>query len=213
MNTIVAINGSPKTKDSVSAIFIHQIESIISREIPIYQAAQLARQTDVDSVLGSILDAEVLLIVFPLYVDSLPAQLIKALTLLETAAKSTDHCLPNVYAICNCGFFEAKHNRLALDMIKNFCDRAGFCWCFGIGVGGGGMVGSMAKNMAKGPSANVYGAILKLCDSVKNGHAEQENILVTPKIPRFLYKLGGNIGWRRMIKANKDTDINACPHK
>lgn len=213
MSSIVAVNGSPKSKDSASSMFIKQIESMIGSEISVYQAVQLIRQKDISPMLADILKAEALLFVFPLYVDSLPAPLIKALTLLESAAKSAGHPLPKVYAVCNCGFFEAEQNFLALDMMKNFCERAGLSWSFGIGVGGGGMVSAMSKNMAEGPAANVHAALRRLGDAISCGNLSSQNIFVTPKFPRALYQFGGNMGWRRMARANKvGKKLNAKPH-
>jgi hypothetical protein len=117
MNQIVAINGSPKAEGSVSGMFINQIEHILGTKITVYQATKLIRQERISAALSDILQAERLFIVFPLYVDSLPAPLIHLLTLIEQEAVNTSARLPTIYAICNCGFYEAEHTQLALHII------------------------------------------------------------------------------------------------
>ena len=198
---MIIINGSPKVKDSTSSMFISKVEEISGTKSTVYQAIKLMRQDDISVELADIMNANSLLFVFPLYVDSLPAPLIKILTMIEHAATNlSGQTLPKVYAICNCGFYEAKHNFLALDIIKNFCARAGMTWGYGIGIGGGGFVSSQSQNMSKGPATDVYAALCELCAMMQSGGTREQNVFAAPKIPRFLYKLGGNIGWPQLAK-------------
>jgi hypothetical protein len=219
MNTIAVINGSPKKQDSASGMLINQIKSLMPTKIQIYQAVKLAEPQN-QEWLEQILEADVLLIVTPLYVDSLPAPLIKTLTLIEQAAERVDagntRPLPKVYAICNCGFFESEHNRLALTILENFATRAGMIWGYGLGIGGGGFIASLS-DMSKGPAANVYAALCTLAqamqDAIQDGSGREQNKFIIPKIPRFLYKYGGNRGWRQMAKKyGTRKSLRARPH-
>jgi hypothetical protein len=211
MMKTVAINGSPKIKDSASGIFINQIENILGTPVTVYQATQLIQRQDITATLSDILSADVLLFIFPLYVDSLPAPLVKLLTLLEQAG--TNGLVPKVYAVCNCGFYEAEHTRPALDIVRNFCDCAGLAWGYGIGIGGGGFVSSRGGNMFKGPTANVYSALRELGEAIQQGGIAKQNVFVRPKIPRFLYKLGGDFSWRQMArKYGASRSLWARPH-
>ena len=214
MNDIVIINGSPKAKDSVSGIFIDKIGEITGDKIPVYQATQFIKMESAAPAIADILSARILLIVFPLYVDSLPAPLIKVLGMIEQVAGNAQGRLPRVYAICNCGFFEADHTRLALDMVENFSARAGLPWGYGIGVGGGAFFAAQSKNMAKGgPAAAAYAALRELCEAMRSEGAEGRNIFITPKIPRFLYKSIAEAGWRRAAgKYGAAKFLNARPH-
>jgi hypothetical protein len=214
MNTVVAINGSPKAKDSASGVLISQIEEILETKITVYQAIKLVQQEGVSAALSDMLKTETLLIVFPLYVDSLPAPVIKLLTMIEQEAVNTNEKLPVVYAVCNCGFYEAEHTQLALNMIENFAIRSGLSWGYGIGIGGGGMILSQSKNMSKGPMVAVSIALQEFGNGIKNGHLKRENVLITPKIPRFLYKLGGNMGWYQMARKYRTwRSLRNKPHR
>ncbi|MCL2115431.1 MAG: hypothetical protein FWH29_04345 [Methanobrevibacter sp.] len=212
INTVI-INGSPKVKNSGSSRFIEKIEEFIGKST-VYQATQLIQMENNSEAILDILKAEVFLFVFPLYIDSLPAPLIKVLTMLEQAATDTNGKSPRVYAICNCGFFEAEHTQVALDILKNFSTSLGMRWGYGIGIGGGGLVSSQSKNISKdGSASNVYTVLLELGNEIENSYTKKQNIFVSPKIPRFLYKLGGNLGWCQMaIKYGTIKSIKAKPH-
>ncbi|MCL2161680.1 MAG: hypothetical protein FWH56_07345 [Betaproteobacteria bacterium] len=214
MNNIVAVNGSPKTKNGASAMFISQIEDFLETKITVYQAVKLARQEDISIALSDILKADTLLIVFPLYVDSLPAPLIKVLTLLEREVINTNGQLPKVYAICNCGFYEDRHNRLALNIIENFSVRSGMSWGGGVGIGGGEFVRMQARGLCRGSVANVFAALRELAELIQSGSVGKQNVFVSPRIPRFLYRLGGNMRWLYMAwKHGKAHSIKTRPHR
>ncbi|MCL1906131.1 MAG: NAD(P)H-dependent oxidoreductase [Clostridiales bacterium] len=197
---IVAINGSPKAKGSVSELIIAQIEHILDEKIQTHQAVRLVQGYTTQETLTAILDADILLIVFPLYVDSLPASLIELLTRLEDAAHSII-ASPHIFVISNCGLSEPEHTALALDMVKHFAERTGYVWGYGLGIGRGGMLASMGNNWSKGPVSNVYAALCDMTCAMCEGRSEQ-NKFIAPKFPRFLYIATANIGWRIQAKRN-----------
>lgn len=209
---INAINGSPKSKNSVSTMLIGQMECIVGAEIQSFQAVSLLQQEDTSFQFVDILKSDVLLIVFPLYVDSLPAPLIKVLTLLEQTARKMEGKPPTVYAIVNCGFYEAEHNLLALDMVENFCAHTCLPWGYGIGIGAGGIVAMNSKNIEKGVASSIYTALRNMGDAIVHGETSA-NVFVRPKFPRFLYKFGGHMSWRKMAKKNGAYhSLDAKPH-
>jgi len=199
---------------------IGQIETITQRQATVFQARKLIQQENASDTFGEILDADVLLIVFPMYVDSLPAPLVKVLSRIEQAAAVFKHRVdvpvkpaPKVFAICNCGFYESEQTHLALRMIEHFAIRAGFTWGYGIGIGCGGFLLSQTKGLAKGPAVNVYAALCELSNAMLTDEVNRENLFVTPKIPRSLYKLGGNMGWAQMAKKYGTRNaLQAKPH-
>ena len=210
MPKTIIINGSPKPKDSVSGIFIDKIEEFLEKKPKTYHVNQLIDEKNGLNTLHDILNSDVLVFVFPLYVDSLPAPLIKVLTRIEEIGKNTNGNQPKVYAISNCGFFEPGHNRLALDIVKNFSSHLGMSWGYGIGIGGGGLIASQSKNIAKdGSASNVYNVLYEFCKAIENNdkaienkHDKKENVFLSPEIPRSLYKLGGNLGWYQIAMKN-----------
>ncbi len=70
-------------------------------------------------------EADAIAIVAPLYVDSLPAELIAALErLVHVRRGRPGHLL----AVVNCGFAEASQNDVALDIYRLFARDAGLHW-------------------------------------------------------------------------------------
>lgn len=80
--------------------------------------------------------ADAIAIVTPLYVDSLPAELTLALERLATAREGKSR---HLCAVLNCGFAEAHHNDVALNICRLFARDAGMHWAGGLAIGGGGM--------------------------------------------------------------------------
>jgi len=199
---IVVLNGSAKLSDSVSGLLIEQIEKLTAVKARVYQANRMVRFSYPIDELKTIKDADVLLVVFPLYVDALPASVTQALSFIEGFGVTEKKVKPRVYAVCNCGFHEAPQTRLALKMVERFAHHAKMNWGYGIGIGCGGMLLSRSENLAVGPTADVYAAITQLCEEITKGGSSRENLFVTPKIPRFLYVIGGNAGWRQLAKKN-----------
>jgi len=206
MPKIVIINGSPKPKESTSMRLIKKINEFLEDKPRIYHANRLIEQKNCSKELSNILNSEILLFVFPLYVDSLPAPLIKLLTmieeeriLIEQKEKDIGKKFPIVYTIVNCGFFEAEHNSIAMDIIKNFSNSVGMDWGYGIAIGGGPYIASNSKFISKnGFSSNVFNAFCELKIAMENKDTKKENVFISPKMSRFIYKFAGNLSWYRM---------------
>jgi len=213
---LAVINGSPKVSGSTSELIIKQLERHLGEKIDIYHAITLLKQDSAKIVeIGKVLDYDALLIIFPLYVDSLPAPLIEVLSRLENIVKSEtspgNMRLPQIYSVTNCGFFEAEQNSSALKMIEHFATRAGLPWGYGIGIGGGGMLSSMGDNWSGGPVSVVHNALRDMAIAIKNKDSKQ-NVFVSPKFPRWLYLLAADIGMRQLAKRNGVKNIRAKPY-
>ena len=63
-----------------------------------------------------------LVLVFPLYADSLPVPLVRFLKDLEAHPLAAR---PVVSVVVNCGFLEPGQNDLAVEMVRLFCRRSG----------------------------------------------------------------------------------------
>jgi len=209
---ITVINGSPKMSAGISGLIIKQMERHLNESIDVYHAAQIVKQKEESQteIFAKILDCDALLIIFPLYVDSLPASLIKLLTNLERISPDIS-IKPQVYAIVNCGFYEAAQNATALDIIKCFAQRTGLPWGYGIGIGGGGMLSSMGDNWSKGPVSGIHKALYDMAVAI-NAKESKPSIFVGPKFPRFLYMIAADLGMRRLAKKNGVKNIRFKPY-
>lgn len=199
---ISLINGSPKAKRSASGIILNELQALLSPNdhiVNIHTTKHRLNQEDY----AALQDSDVIVFAFPLYVDALPSHLISYLIQVEEQLKNT--AVPNnctVYAIVNCGFYEGSQNVLALDIMKCWCEKAGFVWGGGLGVGGGGMMSMLASVPAgKGPKKNFSQALRTLSDRISRREIGG-NLCFSPNFPRFLYKMAAEMGWRKAVKDN-----------
>lgn len=208
---ISAINGSPKASGSLSSAIIKQMESLLGVNLDTYHALRLVQGETPPETLKGIINSDVLLIVFPLYVDSLSAPLIELLTRLENTARHAAGT-PQVYAVCNCGFFESEQIALALQIVERFAHRAGLSWGYGVGIGGGPMLMGMGDNWEKGPASSVHQKLKDLTTAIQDSKTG-DNVFVTPIFPRFLYKITSDMSMKIEAKRNGVKNIRARPYK
>lgn len=198
MSRIILINASPKRKDSSSGAALEVLKNYINQSnIALYdfRTPHLPAEFELES-------QDILVVAFPLYVDGVPSHLISCMAELEARLTNEENNI-RVYAIANCGFYEAKQTSVALDIIENWCLRSHLDWQYGLGLGGGGMLSMLPKESgAKGPLKSAAAELRVLADAMKQGERKQENHFVNPDFPRYLYKLAAEMGWRQMIRAN-----------
>lgn len=136
MGKTVLINCSPKKRLSVSG-FIMRCAGLMIRGKKEY--LHLRTPADRPAILKSLTDAEKVVFVLPLYVDSVPSHVLPFLREMEAFCRENSLRL-KVYAIANNGFIEGRQNEPLMQVMENFCARGGLDWCGGVGIGGGVML-------------------------------------------------------------------------
>jgi hypothetical protein len=108
-----------------------------------------------------------------------------------------------VYIIANNGFYEGKQNKIALEIMKNWCDKTGFIYGQGIGNGAGEML-PYIKNvpLGHGPLKNLGKALDEVIKNMQNKQ-EGENIYLSPNFPYSAWKfMATNVFWNAQAKKN-----------
>ena len=198
---IALINGSPKAKNSASECILNTLKAqfLNGNEITEYNFRTPKLSND---DLELIAECNILVFAFPLYVDGIPSQLLNCLYQMEMFFKTKPIKNMTVYSLVNSGFYEGHQNAIALEIMKNWCEKANLKWGQGIGIGGGGMLSMMAGvSDGKGPQKNLFQALKAIVSTISTG-ASADNIFISPNFPRFAYKIGAEIGWRQQGKAN-----------
>lgn len=193
---ICLVDGSPKHKDSASHRIIESLESKLGGNLE-YRHCNTA-SVEQQELLSSMRGCDIIVIVFPLYIDGIPSHLLRLLCSIEPFAAETAH-EAKLYVIAHNGFYEAHHNQTALDMMRNFCDRAGLGWGQGAGIGASPFIHAVPAG--KGPNKNMGRTLDILAGNIISGQSS-DNIFSKPNMPRFLYTLGGNMGWKNQAKRN-----------
>ena len=204
------IDGSPKVSKSNSEYFLNILSDFIeSKDIVKYK---LSKKVDYEDIIKEINTIDTLVFAFPLYVDSLPSHVLEFLIMLEENFKDNLKGV-NVYVIVNCGFYEGKQNKIALNIMKCWCKKMNIKWAQGIGIGAGEMMGGLRNvPMGKGPNTNLGLALDNLAKNI-NENKSGDDIFITPSMfPRFAFRLAANRFWISKANRNglKKRDLNKC---
>lgn len=207
---IALINGSPKVNNSASGTLLEDIKGYLGEKAELIEFGFHSPVISGDAI-EALAQADAWVFAYPLYVDGIPGHLLSCLIQLEEARIQNPQI--RIYGVVNCGFYEGIQAELALQLLQNWCTKSGFLWSGGIGVGGGGGLAMMPKlQPGQGPKAPIDKALASLSEVILKKEA-QDNQYVSVAFPRFLYKLGAQMGWRQMIKANggKVKDLKRIP--
>ena len=196
--------GSPKGENSTSAslgnYLIHKLEEqgLSSERAFIYRLVN--RQEKQKELLSLVDNADLIILAFPLYVDSLPAPVIKAMELLnEERALSKSSKNQGFVVLSNCGFPEASHINTALEICRIFAKESGLDWKGGVAFGGGGAVNGIPLEERGGMVRNVRKGLNIAAEALAKGKAipqEATDLISKKMMPVGLYKMMGNLGWR-----------------
>jgi len=153
------------------------------------------------------LASDLVLLIAPLYVDTLPGPTLRALEILAMQSERGEITrLPALSALIHCGFIEPIHNETAVALCKEFARQSGWTWHGALMLGGGGMPSKRARR-ALGEAAETLAQGLAIS-------AETAAAAAKPAMPRWLYILGGNAMWRRVAKKRdvSRSDLRATPY-
>lgn len=202
---ICMLNCSYKGKSSNSRYFLGLLEKELEQ-----LSCDQCEVIDIKSVLTGDIEAfinkmsqmQALVIGAPLYVDGLPAQVIKLLELLMQNGREQFPEL-KVYAISNLGFYEAEQIKHLFDIVENWCIKMGAQYGGGVAVGAGPMV-RIVKEKLPGINLNKQtdNGIKTLAEAVSKGNVISNQYCKTV-IPRWIYLMAAHNMFRKEIRKNK----------
>lgn len=169
---------------------------------------------------GNLLDlldsSDLVVLAFPVYVDSLPAPVTRLLELAtERRSRSADAKSPRLAVIVQCGFPEAHQCDTAVGICRRFAESSGMRWAGALAMGMGGALEGDFQRLPGG-GKKILDALAKTAEALARGGevpAEAEALFAKPLIPRWLYILTGNMGWRlKMRKYRAHRPIGYRPY-
>ncbi len=212
--------GSPKTGASSSAsLGTYLLEELETRGLQtqtLHVTGALRTGASRDELRDAVGSADLVVVSFPLYIDSLPAPLTRAFELMATwraGADAADH-KPAFVAICQSGFPEAEHNAVALEICRNFAHAARFEWAGGFVLGGGGMISGQPLRKLQGRMRSAVRALDLTADELAAGRAvpgEAVRLMAKPAFPAFAYRFLANYGWRQESRKHAAVPLDARP--
>ena len=194
--------GSPRGRKSTShSLGEHLLEKLAAQGIAtgtILLQTAVATCERTKDLIAQVDAADLVVLAFPLYVDSLPSPAIEALeSLVDFRQGSSDK--KRFAAIANCGFPEAFHNDVALSQCRLFAPQAGMEWagCLALGAGEGQVHGEPLKKL--GATVRSVARVLDQAAShLARGEAippELQKSWNRPFIPSWLYRTIGSVIW------------------
>ena len=203
----VLLVGSPRTRKSTSAslggYLFEQMEErgVETQTIQIYTT--INSKDRMNEMFKAIDNADLILLAFPLYVDSLPSPVTAMLEKI-TAYRKDNHTPIRFAAIANCGFPEAHHNDTALAICSEFASQNNFAWMGSLALGGGeGLVHGVPLNEMDGRAIPLKRSLELAAEALANGETIPQaarDLLAKPFIPNWMYQLVGGIGWKQSAK-------------
>ena len=220
MNALILI-GSPKGRNSSSFLLGSRLgeglrrNGVTVREEFVHPGMRTGEGTA--RLLDAIDGADLLVLAFPLYIDSLPAPLTRLIELVAArrAASSTGGS-PRLAAVVQCGFPEAHQCDTAVGICRLFAARTGMRWAGALAMGMGGQLGRGFRKLPGG-GRKLVEAIERSAESLARGGnvpGEATAAFARPLVPRWLYNLFGNLGWRVQMRQNRTrTPIAHRPYR
>lgn len=119
MGRILILNASPRAPRSHSKEYAR----MLAERCRGWVGYQEVRPAAHDEIRRRMEEADHLVLVFPLYADSLPVPLVRFLKELAAAPTAAR---PVISVVVNCGFLEPRQNDLAVEMVELFCRKYGY---------------------------------------------------------------------------------------
>jgi multimeric flavodoxin WrbA len=200
--------GSPKTRKSTSnSLGVYLFEQLIARAIQtetLYPYTILRSPAKLQAMLEAVEAADLVMLTFPLYVDTLPGPVIEALELIASHRQGRDSSQRQLFtAISNCGFPEAHHNANALAICELFAQQAGFEWAGGLALGAGEIVAGEPLIQSGGKTIRMRQSLDLAADELAMGKAipkSSQEIFGKPVIPHWAYRFTGAMRWNKQAK-------------
>jgi len=199
---VLLVNGSPRRAEANSRIVLDALRSRLG-EAHEYRMVETMTATGAEA---EDLDADLIVLAFPLYIDSLHSRLLSWLLSYESLRRNAPASAvrrTRMIAVANNGFHEGVQNRTALEIVAHFCSRSGIEWRGGVGIG----TGEMLRNMKEAPDDMVIKrpvsrALDAIASRVMDETAPADNLYVQHAFPWLIYKAMGHAGWRKQARAH-----------
>jgi hypothetical protein len=210
--------GSPRGDKSNSRVIgkflIDKLEQkgLVSEEA--FAIRSVYTREGTEKLLKSVDNADIVVLATPLYVDSFPSPMIRALELIHEHRKAAAPTKQQMLvAIMNSGFPEKQHMDIAFKIIRNFAQASNFKWGGEIRVGWGMALNSEPLNEKKSMTRKLTKGLSLAAANLSTGQPiskEAEESVSVLFLPLFVAKtmsgLFGNREWDTQAKKNYAKD-------
>jgi ferredoxin-NADP reductase/multimeric flavodoxin WrbA len=186
-------------------------------QVEVVAATEFVRSAAVAQVAAQrCAQADLLLVIGPLYWDSLPYPGLLALHHIHAARHTLRSHPARLMALMTCGFAEPEQFRFAFGLLREFASEAGYTWAGGLTLSGGGAVNGRALERLGALTRPLRQAIDMGLPALLAGgvlpHAACEAAAIQTT-PSALYRFFGWWGWhmQRVAHGMSAADLHARP--
>ena len=196
--------GAKSNSESLGAYLLDQLREsgLETEKLRIY--ALLKSDEGRGKLLGAVDRAGIIVLAAPLYADSAPSGVIRAMELMLEARRGQEAPKkPWFVAIVNCGFPEARQNDTALRIYRRFAAEAGLEWAGGLALGGGEAIGRRPLDKTGRMLRRVRHSLDLAADALADDRPvpdEAVALMAKPVIPKWLYLSVGGMSWKRQAR-------------
>ena len=177
----------------------------------IYQV--IKDETPMKETFEKIDNSDLIILSFPLYIDSLPSQTIRFMELVIGRGEGVKKG-QRFMAVCQSGFPESHHSDDALRICSIFARDAGYRWVGALAVGGGGAIGGRDLNEGGGMLRNLRSALEITAHAIDQGMdvpSEARELTNKGIAPPWMYNWIVNRRWKKEARRN-GVDPRAKPN-
>jgi multimeric flavodoxin WrbA len=210
--------GSPSTSGVLGDYVLKQLEEHGWETTSLTLRRNLLKESGQAELLAAAKHADLILLVFPLYIDSLPFLVMKALEVMAKQLGAQSGESPKrIAAIVNNGFPESYQNAPAVAICRRFAVDTGMTWLGGLAMGAGEALfrGQPFEETKRNgpPVVHVKRALGLTASALANGQTipgEAIRLIRKTPIPIVPFRL-----WRRLfiITANQHWRRGAAEHQ
>ena len=195
--SIAILNGSMRNVKGNSAKFARKLKEQLKADPEIIDLRN--RMDDMPGLVHELEKTETIVLCMPLYVDGLPAQVIR---LLETFRKEYRGGKARIYLLANMGLYESKQLVNLFGAVRKWCAEMDFEYCGGLGISAGELVRTLIDQRSFDNISNkkVLEGISRLAKAINNESAMEDVFAEPHHFPRWLYILIANTNWNRLAK-------------
>lgn len=207
---VLLLVGSPKkehsTSNSIGQYMVMNFKKAdyISRTIYVYNS--LKSESGCKDMVNCFNESNIIILSYPLYVDSLPADCIKALKYIKEERSKADCSISQIFlSVGNCGFYEKDQLQNSLNICKFFAQENNLKWYGGIPVGGGSQLQGKDLLGLGDMTRNLRAALDIVCRSILNAAdipMDKVGKLTNLPEPRFVYSFIANLSFKNAAKNN-----------
>lgn len=208
----VLLVGSPRANRSTSFVLgtylIDKLKAsgVITETFFIYRIPE--KSFEWEEMLKSTDNADLVILSFPLYIDTLPSKVIYLMEEWRKARLQRDRSVASHFtAVVNCGFPEKVHCNNVISVSRLFSREIGAIWSNAVAVTGGRGLGKKPLEDWGNNTRNLIRGLDLAADSLLKGQvisSKSIKLMAKLKQPPWLYRLKGNRFWKKLEAKNKN---------